>query len=146
MATYSGTRENGNAEVSVDGAPLPPRNDLKNHSPDGCEWGYLGSGPTQLALAVLCHHFGAVGDSRQLADVKALALYQEFKAKLIVTLPQEGWLVDSHIVADTVSMVIKENAERYFEQAMQHELDNQSLNRELSECYDLLGDAEAGAR
>ena len=91
MATYSGTRENGNAEVSVDGAPLPPRNDLKNHSPDGCEWGYLGSGPAQLALAVLCHHFGAVGNSRQLADVKALALYQAFKAKLIATLPQEGW-------------------------------------------------------
>lgn len=146
MAIYSGTRENGNAEVSVDGAPLPPRNDLKNHSPDGCEWGYLGSGPAQLALAVLAHHFSAAGDSRQLADTKALALYQAFKVKLIATLPHEGWLVDSHVVADTLSMIIRENAERYFERVMQLELDNQSLNRELSECYDLLGDVEAKTR
>lgn len=31
---------------------LPPRTDLVNHSPTGFEWGYAGSGPAQLALAL----------------------------------------------------------------------------------------------
>jgi uncharacterized protein DUF6166 len=33
--------------------PLPTHADLYNHSPDGFSWGYAGSGPTQLALAML---------------------------------------------------------------------------------------------
>lgn len=43
-----------------DGAtrPLPPRNDIVNHSPDGFSWGYGGSGPSQLALAILVYEFG----------------------------------------------------------------------------------------
>ena len=30
----------------------------KGHSPSGFEWGYLGSGPAQLALAILCDYLG----------------------------------------------------------------------------------------
>src|SRR5579859_5749217 len=37
---------------------LNPRNDLMNHSPNGLSWGYLGSGPAQLALAMLMEVFG----------------------------------------------------------------------------------------
>ena len=33
------------------------RLDLVNHSPTGFEWGYGGSGPAQLAVAMLAHHF-----------------------------------------------------------------------------------------
>lgn len=33
--------------------PLDAHNDLANHSSDGFEWGYSGSGPTQLAFAIL---------------------------------------------------------------------------------------------
>src|SRR5262245_1194599 len=32
---------------------LPARLDLRSHSPTGFEWGYGGSGPAQLALALL---------------------------------------------------------------------------------------------
>lgn len=39
-------------------AALPPRRDLKNHSPDGFEWGYEGSGPAQLALALCVDALG----------------------------------------------------------------------------------------
>jgi hypothetical protein len=28
---------------------------IRNHSPDGFSWGYSGSGPSQLALAILLH-------------------------------------------------------------------------------------------
>lgn len=33
--------------------PLKHRLDLANHSPSGLSWGYSGSGPAQLALAIL---------------------------------------------------------------------------------------------
>jgi Family of unknown function (DUF6166) len=63
---------------------LSPRLDLRNHSPTGFNWGYGGSGPAQLALAVLADH---LKDEEQ-----ALKLYQDFKLKVIATLPQaEPW-------------------------------------------------------
>src|SRR5262245_22144387 len=34
-------------------SPLPLCLELRNHSPTGFEWGYGGSGPAQLALALL---------------------------------------------------------------------------------------------
>lgn len=54
---------------------LDPRLDLKNHSPDGFEWGYMGSGPAQLALAILAD---ATGN-----DDFALRYYQDFKESMI---------------------------------------------------------------
>lgn len=63
---------------------LPLRLDLANHSPTGLEWGYGGSGPSQLALAILSHHFHV---SRaipvELADIQALRFYQQFKWAII---------------------------------------------------------------
>lgn len=44
---------------------------LWNHSPDGFQWGYGGSGPAQLALALL---LDATGDSEL-----AVRLHQLFK-------------------------------------------------------------------
>lgn len=143
MATYKGTRDGGNAQVTVDGAPLPPRNDLKNHSRDGFGWGYSGSGPSQLALAVLAHHFHNAGDEQELADVKALALYHSFKDELVAKLPKEGWAFDTHVVADTVKMIVKGSAEHLFSEAMRLEVENQCLKRNLDECYMLLEEADA---
>lgn len=54
---------------------LPMRNDLRNHSPDGANWGYLGSGPAQLALAILANATGS--------DEMAAAMYQDFKAEVV---------------------------------------------------------------
>lgn len=61
--------------------PLPIRLDLANHSPDGFAWGYSGSGPAQLALALLAD---AVGDA------VALKLYQRFKSEVVASWPQNG--------------------------------------------------------
>lgn len=61
---YEGRRLNEGCEVYVineaDGSryPLPTHWDIYNHSPTGFEWGYSGSGPAQLALAILADHFG----------------------------------------------------------------------------------------
>ena len=64
--------------------PLDPRYDLRNHSPTGFAWGYNGSGPAQLALAILTDYFGAKPGGKALAE----ALYQPFKFTVIVALPE----------------------------------------------------------
>ena len=51
------------------------------HSPTGIEWGYLGSGPADLALSMLA----------TLADERAAgALYQRFKHEVVARVPEEG--------------------------------------------------------
>lgn len=71
----------GNAEtrmVWLDGVLLDPgpSQKIRNHSPDGFNWGYDGSGPAQLALAILLKLNADTDD------------YQEFKIRIIARLPQ----------------------------------------------------------
>jgi len=69
-------------DVYIDGQNLSPSRSqrVRNHSPDGFMWGYGGSGPAQLALAILL----------EITDQKtAQALYQQFKWEVIALLPQE---------------------------------------------------------
>lgn len=49
-----------------------------NHSPDGFQWGYGGSGPAQLALAIL---LDVTGD-----EARSVRLHQDFKWDKIATL------------------------------------------------------------
>jgi len=44
--------------VKVNGVDLDPCNHIFNHSPDGYSWGYYGSGPSQLALAIMVNEYG----------------------------------------------------------------------------------------
>ena len=60
---------------------LPLRTDLVNHSPSGFSWGYRGSGPAQLALAVLA-------DATD--DETALEHYQQYKADYIASISPES--------------------------------------------------------
>jgi hypothetical protein len=87
VRTYRGIREGNAATVSVDGRPLNPRLDLWNHSPSGFEWGYSGSGPAQLALALLADHLGN--------DDRALKLHQDFKRAVVANLSFKGWAFTS---------------------------------------------------
>lgn len=68
--------------IYIDGARISTADSLRlqNHAPDGgVSWGYHGSGPSQLALALLLR-FGAT-------DKEALAFYQDLKREVIATLP-----------------------------------------------------------
>src|SRR5260221_3544670 len=87
MKTYEGRREDYAADVTVTGRPLNPRHDLWNHSPTGFEWGYGGSGPAQLALALLADHLGN--------DDQAMEIYQRFKWAVVAKLPKSGWTLTS---------------------------------------------------
>ena len=89
--TYHGLRgPDGTCHVTVavaraiPGLPLPLRLDLLNKSPTGFEWGYNGSGPAQLALALCADALGN--------DAAALRLFQLFKARVVSRLPRdEPW-------------------------------------------------------
>jgi hypothetical protein len=89
MKTYIGGRSLAGAEVTVDGAPLDPRFDLKRLSPTGFEWTYEGNGPAQLALALLADHLGD--------DARALALYQPFMRAVVAELDNSWELTSADI-------------------------------------------------
>jgi hypothetical protein len=69
-------------EVTVDGEPLGKRYDLLSASPSGFEHGYGGSGPAQLAIAILAHAYD---------DEFAGDNYQQFKRDVVSELPEESW-------------------------------------------------------
>lgn len=104
MEIYSGLiSENGEACVTCSWdekkLSLPLRLDLANHSPTGFSWGYLGSGPTQLSLAILAHHLKN--------DKQALDLYQQFKFDVIAGLPENTpW----QITADQIDAWVLQNS------------------------------------
>ena len=70
-----------------------PSQQLHNHSPSGFEWGYSGSGPAQLALAMLLDFSGD--------EEIALNNYQEFKSQFIASLSQEDtrWTITGSDIA-----------------------------------------------
>jgi hypothetical protein len=94
MKLYVGTRQGGRIvtvqEPGVKDRPLAVRHDLRNHSPDGFEWGYGGSGPAQLALALLADV--VVGE-------RALRSYQDFKFMVVGKLPPTWRLTEDQIRA-----------------------------------------------
>lgn len=83
-------------EVTVDGEPLDKRYDLLSASPSGFEWAYGGSGPAQLAIALLAHA----------TDEKlACRYYQQFKEEIVAELPEDGWRLTSDDIETWVSEV-----------------------------------------
>jgi len=70
-----------------------PSQRLNNHSPSGFEWGYAGSGPAQLALAILLDFSGD--------EEVALSNYQMFKNDFIAHLPREDaiWRISGTTVS-----------------------------------------------
>ncbi len=98
MKTYTGIRaESGCAVTVTDGGgsrQLDPRLELRSHSPAGFEWGYGGSGPAQLALALAAD---VLGD-----DESALAVYQRLKFRVIARLPAGGWVLTADELCDAI--------------------------------------------
>jgi Family of unknown function (DUF6166) len=75
---------------------LNPRNELVNHSPDGFSWGYAGSGPAQLALAMLME---VLDDWERVQPI-----YQLFKDQFIAKIPRNrNWTADG---ADVLALAL----------------------------------------
>jgi len=93
-----GHYDEGFGVVRIDGKRLDPRRSQRvwNHSPDGFAWGYAGSGPAQLALAILL----AAGVPQQ----RAVELHQRFKREFLEGLaPDASFTLTVDIVAWTVT-------------------------------------------
>ena len=97
MKAYTGIRTPYGALVTTpEGHSLPLRLDLRDHSPTGFEWGYEGSGPAQLALALIAHCIN---------DDVAEECYQDFKQKVIAALPDE-WSMTPEQITDAIDEIL----------------------------------------
>jgi hypothetical protein len=96
MKLYEGGRGLGGAQVTVDGAPLDPRFDVKAFSPAGYEWTYEGDGPRQLALALLCDHLGDTA--------RALALVEPFMRNVVAQLDNAWELTSEELDAELAAL------------------------------------------
>lgn len=76
-----------------------PSQKIRNHSPDGFQWGYGGSGPSQLALALVL--------DLGVADWAAEVIYQRFKDEVVCTLPAK-WRKTEHELRAVVERLLKE--------------------------------------
>lgn len=91
MKIYEGGRSLDGAVVTVDGAPLDPRFDIRTFGRMGFEWTYEGDGPRQLALALLCDHLGDAP--------RALALTEPFMRAIVAELDNAWRLTSAEIDA-----------------------------------------------
>ena len=99
MKIYKAVRMPDGCSVTVDGVPLGPRTDLRQHSTSGFEWGYEGSGPQQLALAILADHFGD--------DARALTHYKVFMEVVLAELRSDQWALTSEQITNSFSQVVQ---------------------------------------
>jgi hypothetical protein len=126
MKTYGGNRERGkvwieSAEHEGGWRDLPLRLDVFNHSPSGFEWGYLGSGPAQLALAILCDYLG----EPQLA----LRFYQEFKEDAVARWKDDEWRLIEQEIGEWFNEATRNERVRLTREAIR-------LERQLDSMYE----------
>jgi hypothetical protein len=104
MKVYHGRRSEHGCAVDVEEngevTLLDLRLDLRSHSPTGPEWGYAGSGPAQLALALAAD---VLGDDDRAQDV-----YQQLKFKLVGRLPKDGWMLTEGQVRAAIDAIEQE--------------------------------------
>ena len=104
MKTYSGYRLPGDKgtvgralvaihEEGQEPRLLDSRHDLRLHSEE-FNWGYGGSGPAQLALALAAD---VLGDDEAAQDV-----YQHLKFKLVGRLAEDGWSLTEGQLRETI--------------------------------------------
>lgn len=82
-------------EVYCDRKKLSLQDSLKivNHSQTGFNWGYAGSGPAQLAAAILAHYKSAS---------YARNWYQALKSDIIAQLPQNNFSIADTVIEDWI--------------------------------------------
>lgn len=82
MKLYRGERTGGGTKVWVNDMPLPPARDIRDFGAREFEWGYEGSGPSQLALALLT-------DLRD--GETAIQHYRDFMRTIVADITDDSW-------------------------------------------------------
>lgn len=96
---YTGIRTNQMRSVVVwYDEQARPLKVIRRHSPDGFEWGYGGSGPSDLALSIMTDYFRR----RNSRDAIAAAgkIYQDFKWTFIAPILSDGWKIEEQQITD----------------------------------------------
>lgn len=95
MADYDNAGKVWVREQDGNQSVLDARLDLVNHSPTGFAWNYGGSGPAQLALAILAD---------LIDDEEAVRLHQTFKADVIAHKPRGKWHLPESSVREWIEV------------------------------------------
>lgn len=74
-----------------------PSQDVINHSPTGFEWGYHGSGPAQLAAAILLDVTDDISTVRR--------LHQLYKTEVVAGLDPDEWTITADSVIEWLANV-----------------------------------------
>lgn len=105
--TFTGRRVDDRCSIvqitSADGTrplPLPSRTGVAARDHTGFEWGYVGAGPAQLALAICT----AVMPRR-----RALQTYTAVEARLIAPIDADSWI----LTAEQVLAVVRADQSRW---------------------------------
>jgi len=98
MKLFHGRRSASGVEVTVDGVPLDAHLNLRDFHAGGFEWGYEGSGPSQLALAILAEHAGAQA---------ALQGYRSFVRQVIAELDGDEWCLSGDDIDQRLSHTVE---------------------------------------
>ena len=75
---------------------------IEKHSPDGFNWGYGGSGPADLAYAILVDFC----DRRRMPENIPEKYYQEFKETFVVKF-EEKFEIDDHVIGKWIDEKVK---------------------------------------
>lgn len=96
-----GTRQEG-IYVEVNGEPIKNYLHVCRHS-SGFEWGYKGSGPAQLAVALVMEVYG----DEDLAKI----VHHEVKTEIVAKLPERWWMVHESQVREVVDKFVAKGRE-----------------------------------
>jgi len=95
---------------------LPLCLNIRNHSPTGFAWGYGGSGPAQLSLAILVDHFRSRVSNAGTVKWLAGELYQTFKFSVISSLPQgQGWAMTDQDISSSLCKIVIDERESFID-------------------------------
>lgn len=101
---YEGFRFEHPVVIKIDASKrkslLPTYQHIKNHSTNGFEWGYNGSGPSQLAFAIV---YDITKD-----EELSLQLYKEFKRRVIAPLPSDYWRLSTDVIKAHLQKIWKD--------------------------------------
>lgn len=99
MKVYVGWRDESGAQVRVIKRPhyAATLHHYVRHSPTGFEWGYGGSGPADLARAIVADVFGLATADR---------VYQDFKRRTVARFDRDAWILTERQVIAIVDELL----------------------------------------
>jgi hypothetical protein len=83
--------------------PLNLYLDEVNHSPDGFQWGYSGSGPSQLAYAMLRQYtLTRFSNSKEFTQ----KYYRSFREKFIANIKEDSFVIEESVIYDWMHNIL----------------------------------------